>query len=73
MKNRRRNTLFFIILAGTALCSVTLAGGLLYEGAAAADFAQKNLPPCPLALCVFPLAHPSFLCYTLQNWLFFSV
>ena len=47
MKNRRRNTLFFIILAGTALCSVTLAGGLLYEGAAAADFAQKNLPPCP--------------------------
>lgn len=48
MKNRRRSTLLLLLLAGGALCAVMLAGALQPD--AAADFSQKNLPPC--------LAHP---------------
>lgn len=50
MKNRRRSTLLLLILAGAVLCALALAGGLLAEQVQAADFSQKNLPPC--------LAHP---------------
>ena len=45
MKNRRQSTLLLLLLAGGALCAVMLAGALLPD--AAADFSQKNLPPCP--------------------------
>ena len=45
MKNRRQSTLLLLLLAGEALCAVMLAGALLPD--AAADFSQKNLPPCP--------------------------
>ena len=48
MKNRRQSTLLLLLLAGGALCAVMLAGALQPD--AAADFSQKNLPPC--------LAHP---------------
>lgn len=44
--NRRRSTVFLLILAGGALCILALAGGLLAERASAADFTRKNLAPC---------------------------
>lgn len=47
MKNRRRSTLILLIIAVILLSIITLAGILLADTAAAADFTRKNLPPCP--------------------------
>ena len=44
--NRRRSTLFLLILAGGLLLALALAGGLLDDRALTTDFSRKNLPPC---------------------------
>lgn len=43
--NRRQSTLVLLLLVGGVLCAITLAGGLLAERAAVADFSRKNLIP----------------------------
>ena len=48
--NRRRSTLFLLILAGGLLLALALAGGLLDDRALTTDFSRKNLPPCPAYL-----------------------
>jgi len=47
MKNRRRSTLFLLIFAFILLFVITWTGSILSAQASAADFARKNLPPCP--------------------------